>query len=138
MLVSNENQALWVEIEKLKDSFTRLQDSWTLKKQVDELTLWNSGLVWENLSLKEQFEKLSKLKEDQLEELTLGLKEMGISTAGQSSIQWCQSPDKDSLIDKILMNSNDYFNLSNVEHKMIISSLKEEIAKPFIFKAKYY
>jgi len=61
-----------------------------------------------------------------------------MSTAGQSSIQWCRSPDKDSLIDKILMNSNDYLNLNNVEHKMILQSLQEELSKPFIFKNKYY
>jgi len=42
------------------------------------------------------------------------------------------------LIDKILMNSHDYFNLGNIEHKMIVNSLKEELEKPFIFKSKYY
>jgi hypothetical protein len=40
--------------------------------------------VKENLTLKDQLEK--RCKGDELEEITLGLKEMGLSTAGQSSI----------------------------------------------------
>jgi len=48
------------------------------------------------------------------------------------------SPERDSLIDNILQNKSDLFNLANVEHKMIIQSMQEEISKPFIVKHKYY
>ena len=67
--------------------------------------------------------------------MTLGISKEYMMSA--SSIPKDQTPERDSVVEGFI-KEDEKFSLSNIEHKMILSALDEEITKPFTLKNKYY